>query len=117
MRIMAKGEDFQELRNLMFVRRHSQCIYRTIQSFFDPWYFIMHGIYLWFLIHSHFRVFLSFLERVGITHNKCSTSLDLLGEGIIMFWTIFGGILVVKVQMEEIMVGILCIIMVWTIES
>ena len=26
-------------------------------------------------------------------------------ERIIMFWTIFGGILVVKVKMEEIMVG------------
>ena len=26
-----------------------------------------------------------------------------MGEGIIMFWTIFGGILVVKVKMEEIM--------------
>ena len=26
-----------------------------------------------------------------------------MGEGIIMFWTIFGGILVMKVKMEKIM--------------
>ena len=68
----------------VFVLRPSQCIYRMVQGFWthgnDRWYFIVHGIYLWFFTHSHFRVFLSFLERVRINHNKFSTSLHLWGR-------------------------------------
>ena len=55
-------------------------VYSMVRGFFDPWYFIVHGICPWFFTHSHFRVFLSFLERVGINHNKCSTSLHLWGR-------------------------------------
>ena len=64
-----------------------------------------HGIYLWFLTHSHFEGFWSFLERVGINHNKCLTSLHLweINNKVL---DIFGGIVVVKVKMNAIMVGI-----------
>ena len=61
----------------MFVVRPSQCIYRMVQGF------LTHGILLCmvfiygFLPILIFRVFLSFLQRVGINHNKCSTSLHL----------------------------------------
>ena len=96
--------------NVMFGGRPSQCIYRMIQGFLthgnDPWYFIVHGICPWFFTHSHFRWFWSFLERVGINYNKCSASLHFFGKELIMFWAIFGGILVVKVKMEGIMVGL-----------
>ena len=49
--------------------RPSQCIYRMIQDFLthgnDPWYFIVHGIYPWFLTHSHFSFFGPFWREWG----------------------------------------------------
>ena len=49
--------------------------------------FLTHGILLCMvfiygiLTHSHFLgIFWSFLERVGINHNKCSTTLHLWGR-------------------------------------
>ena len=83
----------------------SQCIYRMIQGF------LTHGILLsmvfiyGFLSILIFRVFWSFLEKVGINHNKCSTSLHLWGRDnnvLDHIWCNFS----VKVKMEEIMVGI-----------
>ena len=38
-----------EKRDLkVFWRSPSQCIYSMVLGFFDPWFFIIHGIYLWF---------------------------------------------------------------------
>ena len=31
----------------VFWESPSQCIYSMVLGFFDPWYFIVHGIYLW----------------------------------------------------------------------
>ena len=64
----------------VFLGRPSQCIYRMILGF------LTHGILLcmvfiygfWPILT--FTIFLSFLERVGINHNKCSTSLHLWGR-------------------------------------
>ena len=57
----------------MFVGIHSQCIYRVIQGFMthvmDPWYFLVHGIYPWFLTHSHFKVFFVKKEWGYVTIN------------------------------------------------
>ena len=78
----------------MFLGSPSQCIYSMVLGFFDPWYFIVHGIYLWFY------VFYPFWERVGRNHNKFSSSLH-LWEGIMMFWTIFSRNTIVKVKNEE----------------
>ena len=64
----------------MFWGRPSQCIYKMVQGF------LTHGILLCmvfifgFLPIIIFRVFWSYLERVGINHNKCSTSLHLGGS-------------------------------------
>ena len=44
-----------------------------------------------------FRVLDPFWERVGVNHNKCSSSLH-LWEGIMMFWTIFRENTIVKVK-------------------
>ena len=69
----------KEYKNVV-VGRPSQCIYRMIQGF------LTHGILLCmvfiygFLPILIFRGFWSFLERVGINQNKCSTSLHLLGR-------------------------------------
>ena len=65
----------------------------------------MHGICPWFLTHSLFRVFCSFLES-GVMSQEMLNFLVFMGEGIIMFWTIFNGILVVKVKIKGIMVGL-----------
>ena len=109
MGIMAKGEKLKSPG--MLVGRPSQCIYRMVQGF------LTHGILLsivfiygfWPILI--FRVFLSFLERVGINHNKCSSSLY-LWERIMMFRTIFSGNTIMKVKMREIMLGIWCMAMV-----
>ena len=64
----------------MFVGRPSQCICSMVQVF------LTHGILLCMVfIYSFlpiliFRAFWPFLERVGINHNKCSTSLHLWGR-------------------------------------
>ena len=103
----------------MFVGRPSQCISRMIQDFLthgiDPWFFIVHGICPWFWTHSHFRVFWYFLGEWGLCCNKFQTSMYLWGKEydiLDQFWWN----LIVKVRMEEIMVGLPCIIMVSTIE-
>ena len=65
----------------------------------------MHGIYPWFLTHSHFRVFWSFLgERGYVVINSNLPRMykgrknDVLDQ--------FRWNLVVKVKMEGIMVGL-----------
>ena len=74
--------------------------------FFDPWYFIVHGIYLWYFDpFSFLGVFGPFWRKWG--YIRINDQLPFIyGEGIVMLWTIFGGILVVKVKMEKIMVGL-----------
>ena len=102
------------------VGRPSQCIYRVFQDFVshgnDPWYFIVHGICPWFLTHSHFRVFWSFLREWGYVaiHSHLPR---IYGGRINDVLDQFGWNLIVKDKMEGIMVGLWCIIMVWTIES
>ena len=100
----------------VFWRSPSQCIYSMVLGFFHPrqwpvvfycpWYLPM--VFLPILV---FTVFYPFWERVGINHNKCSSSLH-LWEGIMMFWTIFCGNTIVKVKSKGNMVGILCMHMV-----
>ena len=100
----------------VFWESPSQCIYSMVIGFFDPrypWYFIFHGIYLWFFYPFSFlgvltplKGFLTlFWKRVVVNHNKCSSFLH-LWEGIMMFWTIFGGNTIAKVKNEGNMVGI-----------
>ena len=64
----------------VFWGRPSQCIYRMDQDFLTHGILLsmafIYGIFTLLI----FRVFSSFLERVGINHNKCSSSLHLWGR-------------------------------------
>ena len=89
----------------VFVVRPSQCIYRMVQGFFTHGILFSMVFICGFLPILIFRVFDPFWDRVGINHKKCSSSLH-LWEGIMMFWAIFSGNTILKMKMEEIMVGI-----------
>ena len=83
----------------VFVGRPSKCIYRMIQYFFP------HGIGPWFLTHSCFRVFCSFLENRGFV--AINADLPYIYEGMNNnYLDQFGGNLIVKVKMEGIMMGL-----------
>ena len=73
--------------------------------FFDSWYFVVHGIYQWFLTHSHFRIFFPFWENgayVSINDQLLYIYKGRNNDVLSQFWWN----LIVKFKMEEIMVGL-----------